>query len=401
MLRFILINNKVSKQKFNNLIKIIDDDSKFVITLNILQDKANLNKYLNICIKNSSLDVLQELMTHLCKTGDLKNVKQLQKKFKENAINFDLNFEDDILFRKSCTAGNLQLIKYLINESRIRGKEIDINTHKDNPFKRACKYNNNQVVKYLYYLSIETKKPININLGSNYCFRIACRNGNEFLVKFLYKANFKLNNTVININNLQDQAFRWACEGNHYNIAKYLWKISKIHKMPINTKYNDNEIFMNACANDYINIVNLLMQMTPNYYYANINDNKIIEYGLLTNVRKSLNILQENKKCNPCNILGIKKTTTDKKNNECNICYSNINDITSINNNNKLVKLECSHTYCLECLLISYNQQIDDDGECYNYNNNLKCFNSGEHNFKCLYCKKNTTWKDCIIMKKK
>jgi hypothetical protein len=339
--------------------------------------------------------------------GNLKRFRYLYKAI--TLDNFNLSENSDLLFRKACTSGNISLVRYLIEESNKQKNPININAFYDNAFKRACKYNHNQLVKYLYYLSLNNNKPININLGSSYCFRIACRNGNEFLVRFLYTVS-KMRGIIININTLNDQAFRWACENNNCKIARLLWKISKSQSMPIDIKSNDNQLFMTCCNNNQIELVNLLMKIVPNYYYVTIHENKITKYGLLTNVRKSLSILQDmnltlSQKRNPCNILGIKKTVaiTVKDNtvidNNCNICYSRITDITK---NNKLVKLCCDHVYCLECLLITHDQQeADDDSDVYDYDKKLKCFRSTDPDLRavqCTYCKKSSTWQDCVIL---
>lgn len=401
MLKFMLLNNKLSNKQFNNLVKVSTDDSKLELFMKLIPDSnlteetikqevklpsltkihVNFIKYVDIIIKHSNEELLQDMLSILCKNGKLACVKHVFKKIKISNKSLDLNFNNDILFRKACTSGNLLLIKYLYKLGIKKEKVININAWKDNAFKRACKYNHNSVIKYLYCLSLKLNKPIDINLGSNYCFRIACKNGNEFLVRFLYRASI-VKGKIININNLNDQAFKWACEFNHYHIVSLLWKFSKKHKMPIDVKQNDDEIFIHACQKNYINTVNLLMAMNPNYYYLNIFNNEITEYGILTDARKSLNILQNEKKSNPCNVLGITKITKKQKDEQCTICYTGTQEI---NNNNKIVKLCCNHVHCLECLLILHNQQYEDELLSY---------------FECAFCKKSSNWKDCVIIKK-
>lgn len=409
MLRYLLVNNKMTRSKFITLIKTNSDDYNLELALLLMTNKNNCNdnnifdKYLQIMINNSKEELIYEVLLVVCKMGNLKQFKQIYKNIKNPE--FNINENNELLFRKACTSGNLLFVKYLVEESNKRNTPININAYCDNAFKRACKHNNNQIVKYLYYLSLKMNKPININLGSNFCFRIACKSGNEFLVKFLYAAS-KVSGIPININILNDEAFRWACTQGHYGVANLLWKISKQNKTPINVKYNDNQIFTEACVHNHIDIINLLMKMVPNYYYATINDNKVVKFGLLTDTRKSLSILQDAsstspKKGNPCNILGIKKTINSKniKDNYCNICYSNAHDIS---NNNKLVRLCCEHVYCLECLLITHNQQEEDDSDYYNYDAKLKCFKSSDpylQTVQCTYCKKQNIWAQCVIVK--
>lgn len=406
----------MTRSKLITLVKSNSDNNLELTTFLMANSKNNkidnnvdnnnnniFDKYLKIIISNGTNELLHEILLVVCKMGNLKQFKQLYKYIKNPE--FSINENNELLFRKACTSGNLLLVKYLVEEGSKRNTPININAYCDNAFKRACKHNHNQIIRYLYYLSLKTNKPININLGSYFCFRIACKNGNEFLVRFLYAVS-KVKGVPININILDDEAFRWACTQGHVGVARLLWKISKQNKMPINVKYNENQIFMTACTRDHIDIVNLLMQMVPDYYYATINNNKVVKYGLLTNTRKSLSILQDTsstspKKGNPCNILGIKKTINDKniKDNYCNICYSGAQDIT---NNNRLVKLCCEHVYCLECLLITHDQQEEDDSDYYNYDTKLKCFKSSDpdlQSVQCTYCKKQSIWKECVIVK--
>jgi len=404
-----LATNKIQATKLKILLNLIDNNNNINIILNLCDQldknintkniKFNLNNFINLI----NQETLQDVLCNLCKNGKLIQVKYFYNKLITNETCFNFNFNNEVLFRKACSSGNLILVKFLMNESN-KIKQIDINAWYDNAFKRACKHNHVDIIKYLYCLSLKINKPININSGSNYCFRMACKNDNLFIVKFLYKASLKYN-AIININVLQDEAFKYATENNNYEMCKYLWEISKKHKMTIDIKRDSNQIFINACSKNNIKIVDLIMKMLPNYYYVVITDNKISEYGLLTDVRKSLNMLQnaKTKTTNPCSVLGIKKIIKKETNdNSCNICYSTIQDIQNINNNNKLINLSCNHINCLECLLILYNLQFEDENyyvnDYNNYDEKMKCFKSN-YNFECTYCKKLSNWKDCTIIK--
>jgi hypothetical protein len=257
---------------------------------------------------------------------------------------FNIHFQNDLLFRKCCENGNLDLVKWLYSIDGI----INIHYNNEKAFRLACKNGNLDVAQWLYSLD---DKP-NIHVKNNNIFLNVIKHDHFDVAQWLYSIH-KFNITIdhldgatseniskwlyslnqnLNLHYDNDKLFKNACYNNYIDKAKWLYSLDN----NINIRYNDDEIFKYACNNKHKYIAFWLKTLCNDYYIDVDIYNNILEWK----IKSDLDTLLENKEyVKLAKKLNIKIEFEDDK---CLICFSdNYNFITS-----------CKHYYCFECFMI-------------------------------------------------
>lgn len=254
----------------------------------------------------------------------MEDIIDLCTVFEEN------NLKNDTFFLLCCKTGNLDLLKWILHYDY----EINISDNENLGYYVACESNNLDVAKWLY-----NKSPNNNVNNTEYILEVCCKNGFEELLDWI------LNNNRNNLDNFNFNILFSQCIINkNYESAKIIFKYSK--DIIIN---NDNDnLFRDACNENNIKLVNLLLHIRPNAYFVNIIDDKIVHYEIL----KSL--IVEN---------SISKKEISRIE-DCYICYSKSNIFTS-----------CKHFYCFDCLEKYYSYNNSNCPYCRNQINEWNLFN--------------------------
>jgi hypothetical protein len=101
----------------------------------------------------------------------------------------------------------------------------------------------------------------------------------------------KENREIINIHAENEYAFRMSCFKGKIEIAKWLMKISKENGEVINIHAENKHAFILSCRYGYIEVAKWLCSLCDEYYIE-IENNKIVKYGIKNMYDK---FLDENK----------------------------------------------------------------------------------------------------------
>ena len=153
----------------------------------------------------------------------------------------------------------------------------------------------------------------------------------------------------------------------HLKVIKWLWQLDQ----NINIHANDEDAFRLACVKGNLGMAKWLCTLCANYFIEE-KDNKIVRWFIKDENHIILDLIENNKYLEAINRLKIIKST-ELNTDECIVCKDNHQEI---------IKLPCSHTYCLESLI-----------RFYIVNTNIKTK-------KCFYCTKGYEWDQCMSLRK-
>lgn len=143
-------------------------------------------KYL---FSSGNFKINEEMLLLACKNEDVKKVKFL---IETNDEKFDINKDDNLLFKIACFNDNLDLLNYLLSLTPPYGnysdKKFDIYSNK--LFNSLCEDFGIKTLKFLVDLT-KNGDPIDIHCDNNYGFEFACNEGYDILVKYLLDLSFE------------------------------------------------------------------------------------------------------------------------------------------------------------------------------------------------------------------
>ena len=126
-------------------------------------------------------------------------------------------------------------------------------------------------------------------------------------------------------------------------------------------------MFKIICKKNNIQIANWLITLSDNLSLE-IENNKIIKYQIVDTIKRSLELIENDKLGEAISYLKIPKNMGEELEKYCNICQEEEDNI---------IKLPCNHNFCLSSLL-----------KFYNTNKSMKN--------KCCYCTKSFKWSEVI-----
>jgi hypothetical protein len=233
------------------------------------------------------------------------------------------------LFQKACEDGHLQFAKWLwANYNNV----IDVHADEENAFCYLCgcgNINNDQKMEFVEWLWSISNGTIDLHIDDEFFFKIACSDGNSELIKWLWDKT----NGTIDITADNDSAFYASCLYKHINVAKWLSSL---------------------CSN----------------YILIIEDDKIKKWYIRDPYSEALEKIKNGNYNEATADMGIGTEIIDNNEEICLICREEPEYIKNI------IKLNCNHYYCLECIL-GYYCSIQ------------------TKNHKCLYCQQGIDWTKC------
>ena len=365
--------------------------------------------------------LLKLILIFICEKGNtevLINILNIS-----NTTDIDIYFDDNLLLQIACEFNHLNLVKYLLETF----PNFDIHCNKETPFLEACRNGNLEIMQYLY----QKDNTINLNINNEQPLYLVCKFGSieciEYLESICKKIDYNVNDNIILIllcaqdnleiikkiykkSNVNGEAFtkmitqsctfgkidilEWiialdnsieydyremfdiACFNNQYEIAAWIYTKIKISFENNNSYF----IFSNACAYDYIKIVeffinNSLINYNDYYFLIACQNNSIQVSKLLYELYKEKyqlviingniedwlvkNILQikinsnENKNSENSENSENKNSenkNTENKNSENKNTEINLEDCSICTSNKCNVLTECNHSFCYECL---------------------------------------------------
>ena len=251
-----------------------------------LDEGYDISKLCNIGELDETKKLTDDKFSDLCRIGNLEEAKKIK-------VNNDILINS---FYIACSYGQFEIVRWIFS---LKSQEY-FYINFPFAFANSCKSGNIDLVKLLYdetSPNLEHYKYSGIHfiifniLGDTYNtelyknerkkfihykndlpFYNALLNGHIEIVKWLYS----LEDTEYDITNyLQNtNLFTFACDCGFFSIAEWLLKVyDKKHSMLT----DDN--FEYICENNIINIAELFVSMSNNYYYE-IEDNEIIEWEI-------------------------------------------------------------------------------------------------------------------------
>lgn len=403
------------KKNYNIDVHELDDYSfrwaAFYGHLDILQWLYSLDN-------NILLDYLQDALISSCTKGHLNMAKWII------SLNKILNIYPIANFDRCCNSGNIEMVKwfYELNKDSIKdvyqgwnglfccicghgytdiakylleiNENIDINYFGNKAFIMSCKNGHIDLAKWLFSLKNNTlmyKEAFVLSCGNGFIdiakwliestditidtdtcqlsFDAACKNGYLYVVIWIFELA-KNANLFIDIHKDNEGAFRACCKSGYYELLLYLYDKDS----SINITINDHEGFLTACKNKHVEIAEWLTTKCHEYCVV-VKNGVINKYRINNELSIALDILNSDdldKYTDIFKLLGITETNRyfdgEDNNRNCVICGDY---------KERMIKTECRHVYCLECLLhwfITVNLKKD---------------------FKCAYCRTVFNWKNC------
>lgn len=163
------------------------------------------------------------------------------------------NKEIDKIFCTNCALGNIKILEYLLNSKDIK-ENVKIYNN-PNALIVACENNQLETVKYL--LSSTTLiEHSNIHSRFEAPLINSCEKGHLEIIKYLISEDL---NDKANIYYGNGEVFLKACEKGHLKILEFLLNIPEFFKF-IKSENNYIHGFIAACKNEYIEIIEYLME---------------------------------------------------------------------------------------------------------------------------------------------
>ena len=321
-----------TKETLFNICKYCDIEIlKWYLTYSCIYNENNLYICLKLCCKNGNYDIfmylinnydlnniisknIYELFVRSCESNNLKIILVL-----ETYIKSKLKIENADNLIKS---NSFNLVRYLLDSSK-----LEIN--KNSLLKYSLKNGNLDVVKLLLLKldEIDIKKIIHLYDG---CLLKKILNNNYFeIVKLLDKyININVLENIVNKKLLND-----LLNNEYIEMLKYINL-----KIELKSKINNN-MFKNCCKLKLKLSIRFLCEINENYDYIIKNDE------IIAIIKNSIEYYYEKK--NYKKLIEIFKIKTAENHfdiNECYICYEN----------NGLLRTECNHNFCLDCIFKWY-----------------------------------------------
>jgi hypothetical protein len=347
----------------------------------------------------SLFDDIQYQFSQACQIGNVEAVKHIIELGLTMQPSLDIHENEEAGFRICCKNGFIELAKFIYEQALLYDLPIDIKAMDSDAIVSSCSNNHLATVKWLYELSIEENNPFNLHHNNNYMFIQAVVDNNLELAEWIltkteyssnvydhifnrcvYKDNFKTiiwlldiskkKGIVVDIHYWQDYPFRSGCCKGDIEVVKALVEYGDYTGEIVNINGAGDEAFKKACQYNFIDIVEYLLKLSPNYNFQ-IEHNSVVSYEIIDeySVIKNMLLCGDNNK-----ILKYFEYCSSKIINDdvqCEICYVQSEDM--------MVELMCGHIFCLKCLI--------EDGLI---NKNRKR--------KCSICEKYFRWKQMILL---
>lgn len=277
-----LIEDKIPILKFTGGDKLIGGKTGG----SLFSNRYIINKIKEPIIEDIIGPELDNKFTDLCRIGNLEEAKKMEVN-NENYING---------FYIACTYGQFEIVKWIYS---LKSEEC-FYINFPFAFANSCKSGNIDLVKWLYdqtspnlehykhsviYLLMfdilgntyntelyKNERKKFIHYKNDLPFYNALLNGHIEIVKWLYS----LEDTDYNITHYIENTnlFIFACDCGFFSIAEWLIKVYN-KKYPIITDNN----FEYICENNIINIAELFVSMSDNYYFE-IEDAEIVDWSI-------------------------------------------------------------------------------------------------------------------------
>ena len=251
---------------------------------------------------NQYKDVLFRM---ICSFGYLEQAKILY----ENHPNIDLNVLKEECFRNACQNGHLQLAKWLYE---ITENHIDFGIFDHQAFRFACVKNHFETAQWIYSLNPNIKfenATYRENLFSGCCF-FGSLPMTKWLLEIFPETDIHFSDELI---------FRTTCNQGHLEIAQWLYQTYP----DINIEAKEHQSFVNSCKKNLKNVALWLNTLKPEQYNIFIEDNKITDYSIKTNLE-----IRESPNNKP------------KQSEICPICQDSESDVITT----------CNHSFCYKCI---------------------------------------------------
>ncbi|QKF93503.1 ankyrin repeat protein with zinc finger domain RING-type [Fadolivirus algeromassiliense] len=356
---------------YEKMIDVIDkntDTYKYVIEC--IDDEKIYGELLKLCEKGNMTDIqmyyldnLKQITNQIISNGigeilssSTKNIEVFKWFFKLYKVEYDVL---KIFLYDAIPEGNKPLIDFCKNSmtpSQIRKLDIDI------PLLLAHEAENYDTIQYMLDNGFKLKKHSN-------CIFICLLNSNN--LNLLNKINDEYNC----LNDIEDyeHAFITACGICKLEIVKWLYSL-------LNDVFEDEyDMFYEASVdesyqNENNDVLKWLIGLYGRFYLLNnpsggtilvdsIRDDDYYDSEDEEIYNEIYDIVLENKK-KAFDLLGITMTFTNQEDDDCIICKGKPDD---------LIKLNCGHFGCIDCLATWYKTNKE----------------------KCVYCKKDTIWPEC------
>lgn len=195
----------------------------------------------------------------IVKTGNLELINNLLMLIN----NFDISFNNDLLFRTACKYEYIDVATYLLEIN----PHINVSCRNDEAFLICCENCNINLLELLveYNPNIKDSKYLNTELYiTEHAFIISCNKGNIKLAKWLL--NYDNN---INISLLNEKPFERACYSGNKFMVQWLLNV----KPDINIRIYNDEIFIISAHTGYTEICDILINKCKNILnYKNIDN---------------------------------------------------------------------------------------------------------------------------------
>ena len=288
------------------------------IILDIIIELASFDMF-KINIETINI-FLQHYSIIKCKIT-LENVKYLIETYKLE-INFDTIYS-------SASSITKDIFDYLRSRSNLNLKEND-----EDLLLQVCLNNDVEFAKYLLII----EPTFNISKNNDNIFSQCCNEGSLDVIKWLYEIIPNMDEKT-----KYEYSICGACYYGHLDVAQ--WLVENIEN--IDLKIDNDYCMVNAVENECYEIVNWIMEIEPERY--NVQYNEEMDEIISFTINKKL-IIEENKK--------VEIIT------ECPICFDKKSNIITC----------CNHQFCYDCFNEYYKKNTNICCPCCR-KENIKLFN--------------------------
>ena len=297
-----------------------------------------LCKYININIKKYGIHPT-DFLINACKQNNEDAIDFMYDYCKENHNRFSIKtlicnpndlrnpFPDDIVFFEAVKSGNLNLVKKIYNLGLVTLEPVNIiNEYKP-------------IFRERTILEI-VQEPI-MTISEN-IFYWGCKLNYDDIIEWLFEICNNLN-VLVDLNSNKCLCLRTAYENNNLNLMKILMNMSPVK---LNYRINNDYIFTDACKNNNIPIVEWLTQFSKYYYALIINGIIVYTKIFIDEIYCSL-FLKEHRYVELVERFEIKLSRKINPTRPIRKCVS-------CKKYDPVLITKCNHRYCFECLFQKY-----------------------------------------------
>lgn len=297
-----------------------------------------LCKNVNINIKKYGIHPT-EFLINACKQNNEDAIDFMYDYCKENNHHFSIKtlicnpndlqnpFPDDIVFFEAVQSGNLNLVKKIYNLGLVTEEPVNIiNEYK--PIFRE---------KTIFEIVEEPVATISENI-----FYLGCKLNYNDIIEWLFEICYNLN-VLVDLNSNGCLCLRAAYENDNLDLIKILINMSPVK---LNYRVNNDYIFLDACKNNNVPVVEWLVQFSK-YYYVLIVDGIIVYTKIFIDEIYCSLLLKEHRYVELVERFEIKlsrKIDPIRPIKKCVLCKKH----------DPLLITKCNHRYCFECLFVKY-----------------------------------------------